>query len=342
MADERAELADKTRADDGLIGWGVLSSANIGAKAVIPAIQASRNGRLVAIGSRDLARAERIALREPGARAYGSYDALLEDPEVDAVYIPLPNAQHLEWTIKALRAGKHVLCEKPLGLTADEARQMFDASEASGKLLMEAFMYRFHPQIIWAREQVTAGRIGAVRLIRSAFVFDIRNAPDNIRLKASLGGGSLMDVGCYPLSLARVFFEAAPTRAVALMTQPAGAEVELGVTAALDFGDDRRAVIDCSFELPWRQFAEVIGDQGRISIALPFTPGKVEAAVRLHEGAETLERRFPAVDQYQLEVEHFGACIQRGETPTITRADSIAQAEAIDLIYAAAGYRWPR
>ncbi len=325
-----------------LTRWGVISSANIGVKAVIPAIQASRNGRLVAIGSRDLARAERIALRERGVRAYGSYAAVIDDPEVDAVYIPLPNAQHVEWTLRALRTGKHVLCEKPLGLTSAEARQMFDASEQSGALLMEAFMYRFHPQITWAREQVAAGRIGAVRLIRSAFMFDIRDNPDNIRLKAPLGGGSLMDVGCYPLNLCRVFFAGAPLRAVAMTTQPAGAEVELGATAVLDFGEERRGLIDCSFELPWRQFAEIIGEHGRISIPFPFTPGKVETTVRVDVGNEAWERRFAAVDQYQLEVEHFADCIQRGETPALTRADALAQAAAIEMIYAAADYRWPR
>lgn len=335
-------MADAMRPTDELTRWGVISSANIGVKAVIPAIQASRNGRLVAVGSRDLARAERVALRERGVRAYGSYEGVIEDADVDAIYIPLPNAQHLEWTIRALRAGKHVLCEKPLGLTADEVRRMFDASEQSGALLMEAFMYRFHPQIAWAREQVAAGRIGPVRLIRSAFVFDIRSNPENIRLKASLGGGSLMDVGCYPLSLCRLFFGAAPLRAVALTTEPATSEVELGVSVALDFGEGRRALIDSSFELPWRQFAEIIGEQGRISIPFPFTPGRVETAVRVDVGDEAWERRFPAVDQYQLEVEHFADYIQRGETPAITRADSLAQAEAVEMIYAAAGYRWPR
>ncbi|HET9109522.1 MAG TPA: Gfo/Idh/MocA family oxidoreductase [Ktedonobacterales bacterium] len=335
-------MENPARATDELIRWGVLSTANIGVKAVIPAIEASRNGRLAAIASRDLARAERVALRTHGVRAYGSYEALLEDSEVDAVYIPLPNAQHLEWAVRALRAGKHVLCEKPLGVTAAEVREMFDASEQSGRLLMEAFMYRFHPQIAWAREQVAAGRIGQVRLIRSAFVFDIRSNPDNIRLKASLGGGSMMDVGCYPLSLCRIFFEGVPLRAAALTTDPTGSEVEVGVSAVLDFGEGRRAVIDSSFELPWRQFAEIVGDQGRITIPLPFTPGRVESAVRVDVGDEAWERRFPAVDQYQLQVEHFADCIQSGETPAITSADSVAQAEAIEMIYAAADYRWPR
>lgn len=335
-------MADAMRAEDGLTRWGVISTANIGVKAVIPAIHASRNGRLVAIGSRDLARAERIAVSARGVRAYGSYQGVIEDDEVDAVYIPLPNSQHLEWTLRALRAGKHVLCEKPLGLTADEVRQMFDASEQSGTVLMEAFMYRFHPQIAWAREQIAAGRIGPVRLIRSAFVFDIRSNPENIRLKASLGGGSLMDVGCYPLNLCRLFFDGAPLRAVALTTEPPGAEVELGVSAVLDFGEDRRALIDSSFELPWRQFAEVIGERGRISIPFPFTPGRVETAVRVDVGLEAWERRFTAVDQYQLQVEHFADCVQRGEQPELSRADAIAQAASIEMIYAAADYRWPR
>lgn len=325
-----------------MIRWGVISTANIGVKAIIPAIQASHNGRLVAIGSRDLARAERVALRERGARAYGNYEGVLDDPNVDAVYIPLPNAQHLEWTLKALRAGKHVLCEKPLALTVDEARTMFDASQKSGRLLMEAFMYRLHPQIAWALDQVAAGRIGPVRLIRSAFVFDIRSNPDNIRLKSTLGGGSLMDVGVYPLNLSRTFFAHEPVRAVALTTEPKTAEVEQGISAVLDFGEGRRAVIDSSFELPWRQFAEIIGERGRISIPYPFTTGKVETIARLDVNEESWERRFAPVDHFQLEIEHFADCILQETTPVLTREDSLGQAAAIEMLYAAAGYRWPR
>src|SRR5579862_915431 len=180
------------KATDAPVRWGVLSTANIGLKAVIPAIQASRNGWLVAIASRDLASAERVARREPGVRAYGSYEALLDDPNVDAVYIPLPNSLHMEWTIRAAQAGKHVLCEKPLGVTADEARQMFAACDQAGVLLMEAFMYRFHPQILWAQEQIATGRIGAPQVARASFVFDISHNPENIRLQGALAGGSLM------------------------------------------------------------------------------------------------------------------------------------------------------
>ena len=326
-----------------LLRWGVIGTANIGVKAVIPAIQASRNGRLVAIASRDLTRAEAVALRERGARAYGSYQALLDDPNVDAVYIPLPNAQHLEWTVKAAAAGKQALCEKPLGLTAAEVEEMYDACERAGVLLAEAFMYRFHPQIVWAREQVTAGRIGPLRMIRSSFMFDLRRAsPANIRLSGPLGGGSLMDVGCYPLSLCRLFFDAAPKRAVAVVGEPDGSEVEWSMQAALEFGEGRRGLIDSSFELPRDQGAELIGDLGRLIIPRPFTPGITETVVRVETGEETHERRFAPVDHYQLEVERFAECVRTGQAPPFGREDALAQARGIEMIYASAGYRWPR
>ena len=321
--------------------WGILSTANIGVKAVLPGILGSRNGRLAAIGSRDLNRAESVAEMVPGARAYGSYEALLDDPEVDAVYIPLPNALHAEWTIRAAEQGKHVLCEKPLGTTADEVRRMFDACRAHGVLLMEAFMYRFHPQIAYVLEQIAQGAIGEVRFVRSAFAFDIRNRPENIRLQAALAGGSLMDVGCYPLSFARIAFGGMLRSIAARVDVPEGGEVEQTVGAVLDFGEGRLGMIDSSFQLPWHQFAEVVGVNGRIVVPRPFTPGRSEAVVRIERGDETLERRFAALDQYQLEVEHFGDCIHNGSTPYLSEQDSIDQAESIEMLYRAAGYAWP-
>ncbi len=325
------------------VRWGVLSTANIGLKAVIPAIQASRNGRLFAIASRDLASADRVAMREPDVRAYGSYEELLDDPEVEAVYIPLPNALHAEWTIRAAQAGKHILCEKPLGVTAEEARRMFAAAEQAGVLLMEAFMYRFHPQILWAQEQITSGRIGAPQVARASFVFDIRRNPQNIRLKGNLAGGSLMDVGCYPLSFCRIVFGAlqTPQSVAARVTIPTDSEVERGAYAILDYGEGRIGMLDSSFELPWGQFAEVIGEQGRLTIPRPFTPGRADTVVRIELGAETIERRFEAVDQYQLEVEHFADCVRTGAQPYLTPEDSLAQAETMEAVYRAAGYRWP-
>ena len=324
------------------VRWGILSAANIGVKAVLPGILGSRNGQLVAIGSRELERAEVVAELVPGARAYGSYDALLDDPDVQAIYIPLPNALHAEWTIRAAEHGKHVLCEKPLGVTADEVRRMFDACRTHGVLLMEAFMYRFHPQIRYVQEQIAEGAIGEVRFVRSAFAFDIRSRPENIRLQAALAGGSLMDVGCYPLSFCRVVFGGVPQAIAARVDVPEGSEVERTVGAVLDFGEGRLGMIDTSFELPWHQFAEVVGERGRIMVPRPYTPGRAEAVVRIERGDETLERRFEAVDQYQVEVEHFADCIHNGITPYLTEQDAIDQAESIEKLYRAAGYRWPR
>ncbi len=323
--------------------WGVLSAANIGVKAVLPAIAASSNGRLVAIGSRDIGRAERVAAHYPSAKVYSSYDAVLADPDVEAVYIPLPNSLHMEWTIRAAEAGKHVLCEKPLGLTAAEVERMMAACERAGVLLMEAFMYRFHPQIVWAREQLAAGEIGPVRMVRSSFAFDIRSRPGDIRLQGALGGGSLMDVGCYPLNFSRMIFGEAPRGVAATVDVPDGMEVETTVAAILDFGPGRMALIDSSFAQPWHMVAEVIGERGRMLLPRPYTPGMTEPVVRIERESEVLERRFAAVDQYRLEVEYFADCVRGSRRPDVlSPEDALDQARAIEAIYAAANYRWPR
>ena len=324
------------------VRWGVLSTAKIGLNATIPGIQKSRNGRLAAIASRDIARAEAVAAREPGAKVYGNYEALLDDPDIEAVYIPLPNALHAEWAIRAAEHGKHVLCEKPLAPTAAEVRRVIDACDRAGVLLMEAFMYRFHPQIRWALEQIRQGRIGDVRLVRSAFHFDISARPQDIRLQAALAGGSLMDIGCYPLNFSRAVFGGAPAGAAAQVVVTPGAEVETRMGAVLDFGAGRMSMIDSSFQLPRQFFAEVWGERGRVLIPSPFTPGIAETVVRIEVGDEATERRFAAVDQYQLEVEHFAECIRNGQPVALPPADALEQAEAIEMIYRAAGYPWPR
>ncbi len=177
------------------VRWGVLSAANIAVKRVAPAIQASSNGRLVAVGSRNPERARELFAFAPNVLIYGDYNSVINDPEIEALYIPLPNSLHAEWTIKALKAGKHVLCEKPLAITAEEGLKVVQTASDTGMLLMEAFMYRFHPQTVWALEQVAAGRIGQVKLIRSSFSFNAGSRPHDIRLQAALAGGSLMAVG---------------------------------------------------------------------------------------------------------------------------------------------------
>src|SRR5256885_12395372 len=204
------------------IRWGILGVARIGMRAALPALLAASNARVVALASRDQARAEAAVVALPGVRAYGSYEALLEDPEVEAVYIPLPNGLPAEWVTRAAAAGKHVLCEKTLGMTPDETRAMVGSCERAGVLLMEAFMYRHHPQIEWALAQIEAGRIGEVQLVRAGFGFDISGRPDDIRLVAALGGGSLMDVGCYALNFARAVYGRGPVSVAARVVVPAG------------------------------------------------------------------------------------------------------------------------
>ena len=323
------------------VRWGVLSTAKIGARAVIPAIAEASNATLVAVASRDLPRAQAVVADYPGARALASYEALLADGEIEAVYIPLPNSMHVAWTIRALEAGKHVLCEKPLGITSDEVRRIRAASQQANRWVMEAFMYRFHPQIRWTLEQLAAGRIGAARMVRSSFVFDLHSRPGDIRLQGVLGGGSLMDVGCYPLNFCHAVFGGPPREIAARVIVPTGSEVEMTTGAVLDFGDGRMGMIDSSFSLPRAFYAEVIGERGRIVLPGPYTPGRAETAVRIEIGDETLERRFSGIDQYTLEVESFSGNIRHGTAPFISLEDSLEQMESIERIYDAAGYTPP-
>lgn len=323
------------------VRWGVLSTAKIGRNAVIPAIAKARNARLVAVASRDVAKAEPIAAQYPSARVFDSYEALLEDPEVEAVYIPLPNGMHVDWTIRATEHGKHVLCEKPLGMTADEVRRMLDAASRAGVKLMEAYMYRFHPEIEWTLEQIKSGRLGEVRLVRAGFAFDITPRPEDIRLQAGLAGGSLVDVGCYCVNVARAVFGKAPEAIVGHVEVPEGSEVERAVGAVLTFGPRQMAVIDCSFELPRHQFVEVVGTKGLLRIPAPFNQDG-PTVVRLTLGDETTEQHFPAADAYQLEVEAFGDAVRHNTAVPLSPEDSVTQAEVIEAIYAAGHYRWPR
>src|SRR5437588_8464319 len=246
------------------ICWGVLSVANIGVKRVIPAILASKSEKLVAVASRNIARAREVFAHLPELRLYGDYESLLFDPEIDAVYIRLPNSLHSDWTIRALEAGKHVLCEKPLAVTAEQGMTVVEAAQASGKLLMEAFMYRFHPQTVWALEQAQAGRIGNIKLVRSSFSFNILlpPRPHDIRLQTALAGGSLMDVGCYPINFCRAVYGNPPSTVAARVYKPDDGQVELTTNAILDFGDGRFGLVDSSFDLPTRQVAELHGEDG--------------------------------------------------------------------------------
>jgi xylose dehydrogenase (NAD/NADP) len=325
------------------VRWGMLSVANIGVKRVVPAILASSNGQLIAVASRNPHRASELFAHIPQARIYGAYESLLEDPEIEAVYIPLPNSLHAEWTIKALEAGKHVLCEKPLAITTQQGRTMVEAARANDRLLMEAFMYRFHPQIIWALEQVQAGRIGTVKLVRASFAFNVMlpPRPHNIRLQAALAGGSLMDVGCYSVNFCRAVFGHAPYAVAARVYKPDDGQVELSTNAVLDFGNGHFGLIDSSFELPTRQVAEIYGEDGSISIPMPFTPFDVEVEVVLSLEGQAIHQHIAHVDQFRLEVEHFGASVRSGSQPVLSLTESIENLETIEATYRSAGYPWP-
>lgn len=323
------------------VRWGVISSANIGVKAVSPAIVASSNGKLLAVASHNPQHATELYSFAPDVRISSNYDEILRDPEIEAVYIPLPNSMHAEWTIKALEAGKHVLCEKPLASTAAEGARMVEAARAHQALLMEAFMYRFHPQTTWALEQIKAGTIGPVRLVRASFSFDIRSRPENIRVQPDLAGGALMDVGCYPVNFCRAVYGHAPLTVAARVHVARPGGVDMATNAVLDFGQGRFGLIDCSFELPSRQIVEIVGEAGTITIPVPFTPGTMEAVVFVTKNGQMSEQKFPRVDQYQLEVEHFAACIRSGHEPALLLSETLENMATIEAIYQAAGHDWP-
>jgi xylose dehydrogenase (NAD/NADP) len=323
------------------VRWGVISTANIGVKAVTPAIIDSSNSSLVAVGSRDPQRATELYSFAPDIRIHSDYESVINDPEIEAIYIPLPNSLHAEWAIRALEAGKHVLCEKPLAATVADAKSMVKAARSHQKLLMEAFMYRFHPQIVWSLAQVRAGTIGSVRLVRASFSFDIRSRPENIRLQPELAGGSLTDVGCYCVNICRAVYGQAPQAVASRVHVTRTAGVDMATNAVLDYGEGRFGLIDSSFELPSRQMVEIVGETGIITIPVPFLPGNMEAIVFLTRNGQMSEQKFERVDQYRLEVEHFAQCIRTGREPARLLSETLENMATIEAIYRTAGHDWP-
>ncbi len=307
--------------------WGVLSTANIAVRVVIPALQRSGNGRVVAIASRIAERARDAAQRLDIPRAHASYEALLADSEVDALYIPLPNSMHREWTTRAADAGKHVLCEKPLALTAADCMAMIAACRGRGVVLMEAFMYRFHPRTLRVAQLARDGALGDVRLVRASFSFRVL-APENIRLQPALGGGALYDVGCYGVNVSRLIL-GEPRRVVA-MASAAPSGVENVLAATLCFGGDRFAVIDCSLALSRREEYEVVGTEGRLTVPVAFLPGIADAEIHRIHGTERSVETIPGVNQYQLMVEHF-ADVVTGRAPlALPPEDAVANLRVIE------------
>lgn len=317
------------------IRWGVLSTANIGRVAVNPALQASSNGELLAVASRDPGRARESASKWGIPRHHPGYDALLDDPDIDAVYIPLPNSLHREWTIRAAEKGKHVLCEKPLALTAAECREMHAAAEANGVKLMEAFMYRFHPRTGKVLELVQEGAVGALRMIRSAFTFRLTR-PDNIRLQPDLGGGALMDVGCYCVNLSRMVAGSEPEAVQAWASWgPSGVDVQMA--GSLRFEGGVLAQFDCALTMERRESYEVAGTDACLTVPAAFLPGTGDVAIALHRGREAeVRHEIPGVDEYRLMVEHFADCVLHDRPVRYPAAEAAANMQVIEALYRSA------
>lgn len=322
-----------------MIGWGVLGNATIARLAVVPAIQRAGNGFLAAVGSRSGARAVALA-QASQATAYDSYEAVLADPAVAVVYIPLPNHLHLPWTLKALAAGKHVLVEKPFALNATEAQAMAEAAEAAGKVLAEAAMWRYHPRSRRIRALVQAGELGQIRSLRAAFTFLAKPGPENQRLfRRALGGGSLLDVGTYAVGLVRWILGEEPV-AVTAQAQWNEEGVDLSLVGTLRFGSGALATIESGFTTALQQTYTILGTAGAIEFAGhdAFIPGQRPAGFQRRRPAEPAGEAItlPGADQYQLMVEHMGAVILGQQTLAIPPADSVRQMIVLDALRAAA------
>jgi predicted dehydrogenase len=319
------------------VSWGVLSTARIGVEKVIPAMQKGAYCKVTAIASRDAAKGKSLARRLGIPRAHDSYEALLADEKIDAVYIPLPNHLHVEWSIKALEAGKHVLCEKPIGMNATEAEKLLAASRKYRKLkIMEAFMYRHHPQWKKARQLVTEGGIGELTTIQSFFSYYNRD-PANIRNRPELGGGGLMDIGCYCISLARFLFGAEPKRVFGHVEWDPELKIDRHASGILDFGTGR-STFTCSTQLTPYQRVNIFGTQGRIEIEVPFNaPPDRPCRMWYETKGQTETITLPVCDQYTIQGDLFSQAILNDTDVPTPLADAVGNMKVIEAIFASAG-----
>ncbi|ACM57994.1 Gfo/Idh/MocA family protein [Halorubrum lacusprofundi] len=319
---------------DSRLTFGILGTAGIARKAVVPAIAASDHA-LGAVASRDGERAERFAEEHAIPRSYDSYEALLEDDEIDAVYVPLPNGLHAEWTKRAADAGHHVLCEKPLAVDAAEAREVTDHCAERGITLMEGFMYRYHPRTERALELVER-ELDDVRTVTATFRFPLYDRPNDVRLDPDLAGGSLMDVGCYPVSIARAVL-GTPDRAYAHTHDTRDAGVDTELAGVLEYEDGRSARVASGFDTQLVQRYRIDATNGWVAVKQAFdTPADepVELTYKIdgRHGVET----FDPVDHYRLQVEHFADRVADGARPLTDGKEAVASMRVIDALYESA------
>jgi predicted dehydrogenase len=332
-------MADRVR-------WGVLSTAKIGREKVLPAMIRSERCAVVALASRDPAAAQTVAGALGIPTAYGSYEALLADPTIEAVYNPLPNHLHVPWTIKALEAGKHVLCEKPIGLTAEEAAQLVAARERSGKLVAEAFMVRQNLQWMRAREIVRAGTLGEIRAIQTYFSYHLLD-PGNVRNQADIGGGGLMDIGCYAIATARYVFGDEPIRVAALIDRDPTMGVDRLTSALMEFPGGRHLTFTTSTQLSPHQRVTIGGTKARLEILVPFNaPNAQPARIVLDDGRDlfgggAVVEEFPVVDQYALQGDAFSRAVRGEQALEFPIEDAVLNMRVIDATFrAGASGQW--
>jgi predicted dehydrogenase len=321
------------------VRFGVISTAKIGIQKVIPAMRQSARCRVLAIASRDLTRARAAADALGIPRAYGSYAELLQDPEIEAVYNPLPNHLHVPISIEAAAAGKHVLCEKPIALTAAEAQRLVEARDHAGVLIQEAFMVRCHPQWLRARALVRDRRIGQLRVVQGSFSY-MNTDPANVRNQAGIGGGGLYDIGCYPIVTARFLFEAEPIRVASQIDYDPNFETDRLASVLLQFPDGQ-ALFYCSTQLVPYQRMQILGTEGRIEIEIPFNapPDRpcrifVDDGSQLGDGSARPET-FEVVDQYTLQGDLFARAIREGTAPPFPLEDAVQNMRVLDAVFRA-------
>jgi predicted dehydrogenase len=317
-------MVDKVR-------WGILSTAKIALMKVVPAMQRSPWCEITAIASRDVAKAREAARELNIPNAYGSYEELLADDRVEAIYNPLPNNLHVPWTIKAAEAGKHVLCEKPIALNAAEVRTLIDVRDRTGVKIQEAFMVRTHPQWLETRRLIKSGRIGTLRSITCFFSY-FNPDPTNIRNQLELGGGALMDIGCYPITISRFMYEAEPRRVLSLIERDSVFGTDSLTTAVLDFPNGH-ATFTCSTRLAPYQRMTFLGTEGRIEVLIPFNAPN-DRPTQITVDDDVIE--FPICDQYEIQGSLFSQAVRENTEQPIPLEDAISNMAVIDAVFRSA------
>ncbi|MFN0112659.1 MAG: Gfo/Idh/MocA family protein [Blastocatellia bacterium] len=315
------------------IRWGVLSTSKFAQNKIIPAVKHCQHAEITAIASRDLSNAQEAAERFGFPKAYGTYEELLTDAEIDAIYNPMPNHMHVDWSVKALEAGKHVLCEKPIGLSSAEGQRLVDAAKQHPQLkVMEAFMYRLHPQWQRAKQLVDEGKIGQLRTIQSFFSYFNTDA-SNIRNKAGIGGGGMMDIGCYNVSLSRFIFNAEPKRVFGIAEFDPQFQTDRLASGVLDFGNGT-ATFTCSTQLTPYQRVNIFGTEGRVEIEIPFNAPPDKPCRMWHQQDDKIEEIvFDICDQYTIEFDQFSLAVLNDTAVPTSLEDAVANMKVIEAVF---------